>query len=268
MASEMQRQGFDIPLLIGGATTSRAHTAVKVDGKYDGPVVWVKDASRSVPTVASLLHEERRTKLLADVKADYDSLRARHAAKHDRPMVTLEEARANATPDRLDAATGRPGPGCCSSRTATSRRSSAAGARPSTSGSSATTTSTELRRYIDWQPFFNAWEMKGSFPDILNNPTTGPTARKLYDDAQAMLDRLTEEKWLTAHGIDRAVPGQQRRRRHRGLPHRAARRAAPACCPRCASRASTATGVPNRCALRLRRAHGAPGCATTSAPSR
>ena len=98
MAGEMQRQGFDIPLLVGGATTSRAHTAVKVDGKYDGPVVWVKDASRSVPTVASLLHPERRKKLLADVTADYDSLRARHAAKHDRPMVTLEQARDNASP--------------------------------------------------------------------------------------------------------------------------------------------------------------------------
>ena len=97
-AAEMQRQGLTIPLLIGGATTSRAHTAVKVDPKYDGPVVWVKDASRSVPTAAALLHETGRAKLMADVKADYDSLRARHAAKNDRPMVTLEQARANATP--------------------------------------------------------------------------------------------------------------------------------------------------------------------------
>ena len=97
-ASEMQRQGLEIPLLIGGATTSRAHTAVKVDPKYDGPVVWVKDASRSVPTAAALLHETGRAKLMADVKADFDSLRTRHAAKNDRPMVTLEQARANATP--------------------------------------------------------------------------------------------------------------------------------------------------------------------------
>src|SRR5215217_9666565 len=89
VASEMQRQGFTLPLLIGGATTSRAHTAVKVDPRYDGPVVWVKDASRSVPVTAALLHDTQREKLLAGVKADYDSLRARHAAKNDRPLATL-----------------------------------------------------------------------------------------------------------------------------------------------------------------------------------
>ena len=96
VATEMQRQGLKIPLLIGGATTSRAHTAVKVDGKYDGPVVWVKDASRSVPTLAPLLSDERRPALMASITEDYDSLRARHAAKHDRPMATLEKARATA----------------------------------------------------------------------------------------------------------------------------------------------------------------------------
>ena len=97
-ASEMQRLGLEIPLLIGGATTSRAHTAVKIDQKYDGPVVWVKDASRSVPTAAALLSPTGREKLMGDVKADFDSLRTRHSAKNDRPMVTLEQARANATP--------------------------------------------------------------------------------------------------------------------------------------------------------------------------
>ena len=97
-ATEMQRQGFEIPLLIGGATTSRAHTAVKVTPRYEGPVLWVKDASRSVPVAAALLSPERRDKLLADTEADYDSLRKRHAAKTDRPMVSLEDARANRTP--------------------------------------------------------------------------------------------------------------------------------------------------------------------------
>ncbi|MEJ7794458.1 MAG: methionine synthase [Nocardioides sp.] len=199
MASEMQRQGFDIPLLIGGATTSRAHTAVKVDGKYDGPVVWVKDASRSVPTVAALLHSERRTKLLADVKADYDSLRTRHAAKHDKPMVTLKEARANATPiDWTGYRAPRPHLLLQQDRDVSpiiGRRGETQHVRIFRNYDLA-----ELRRYIDWQPFFNAWEMKGSFPDILNNPSSGPEARKLYDDAQAMLDRLTAEKWLSAHG--------------------------------------------------------------------
>src|SRR5215216_4679234 len=106
LASEMQRQEFTIPLLIGGATTSRAHTAVKIDQKYDGPVVWVKDASRSVPITAQLLSDDRRQRLLDDVRADFDSLRARHAAKTDRPMVSLVQARERATP--VDWSTYRP----------------------------------------------------------------------------------------------------------------------------------------------------------------
>ncbi len=199
MASEMQRQGFEIPLLIGGATTSRAHTAVKVDGKYDGPVVWVKDASRSVPTVAALLHDQQRPRLLADVKADYDSLRARHAAKHDRPMVTLEEARANATPiDWSDYRAPRPHLLLQQDRDVSpiiGRRGETQHLRVFRGYDL-----TELRRYIDWQPFFNAWEMKGSFPDILNNPTSGQAARKLYEDGQEMLDRVAAEGWLTANG--------------------------------------------------------------------
>ncbi|MEO6510116.1 MAG: vitamin B12 dependent-methionine synthase activation domain-containing protein, partial [Nocardioides sp.] len=200
LAAEMQRQEFTIPLLIGGATTSRAHTAVKIDQKYDGPVVWVKDASRSVPVTAQLLSDDRRQSLLDDVQADFDSLRARHAAKHDRPMTSLAKARENAT--SVDWSTYRP------------RRphlllqqdhavSPISGIR----GESQHVRVfqhydlADLRKYIDWQPFFNAWEMKGSFPDILNNPASGEAARKLYDDAQVMLDRIIEEHWLTANGV-------------------------------------------------------------------
>jgi 5-methyltetrahydrofolate--homocysteine methyltransferase len=182
VAAEMQRRGFEIPLMIGGATTSRAHTAVKVDGKYDGPVVWVKDASRSVPTLAALLSDAQRPKLLADVKADYDSLRERHATKHDRPMVTVERARANRTPIEWE------------------RYEPPAPRQPGTHVLRDYDLA-ELREYIDWQPFFNAWEMKGKFPDILHNPTTGEAARALYDDAQSMLDRVVEEKWLTANAV-------------------------------------------------------------------
>jgi 5-methyltetrahydrofolate--homocysteine methyltransferase len=181
-ASEMQRQGLDIPLLVGGATTSRAHTAVKVDKKYDGPVVWVKDASRSVPVAAALLHDGQRAKLLADVQEDYDALRTRHAAKHDRPILPLDKARANRT--TLDWSSYTP----------------PAPAKPGVHVFEQYDLR-ELVDYIDWQPFFNAWEMKGSFPDILNNPASGPTARKLYDDALAMIDQLIEEKWLTANGV-------------------------------------------------------------------
>lgn len=182
VAAEMQRQGFEIPLLIGGATTSRAHTAVKVDGKYDAPVVWVKDASRSVPVLATLLNDAHRPKLLAEVKADYDSLRERHAAKHDRPMLSFEQARANRTPVEWD---GYAPPAPRSPGTHVLSDYDLA----------------ELREYIDWQPFFNAWEMKGKFPDILNNPATSEAARPLFDDAQRMLDRIIEEKWLTANAV-------------------------------------------------------------------
>jgi 5-methyltetrahydrofolate--homocysteine methyltransferase len=182
VAAEMQRRGMEIPLMVGGATTSRAHTAVKVDGKYDGPVVWVKDASRSVPTLAALLSPTQRPRLMADIKEDYDSLRARHATKHDRPMVTLEQARANRTP--IDWSAYEP-------------------PAPRVPGIQVLEDYdlAELRQYIDWQPFFNAWELKGKFPDILNSPTTGETARGLYDDAQAMLDRVIEEKWLRANAV-------------------------------------------------------------------
>jgi 5-methyltetrahydrofolate--homocysteine methyltransferase len=181
-ASEMQRLGMDIPLLIGGATTSRAHTAVKIDRAYDGPVVWVKDASRSVPTAAALLSPDRRAELMAEIKADYDSLRARHAQKSERPQLAFEKARANATP--IDWSSYVP-------------------PRPATRGVHvlADYDLAELREYIDWQPFFNSWEMKGRFPDILHSPTHGEAASKLYQDAQAMLDRLIGERWVSAHGV-------------------------------------------------------------------
>ncbi len=200
VAAEMQRQGFTIPLLIGGATTSRAHTAVKVDQKYDGPVVWVKDASRSVPVTAALLDDRQRDKLLADVQTDFDALRARHAAKNDRPLATVADARAARTPidwtgyrpprprlllqqdHDVSPNIGLPGAG------------QHVRVFPSVDLA-------EVRRYIDWQPFFNAWEMKGSFPDILDDPESGETARKLYEDAQTMLDRIVDERWLTAKGV-------------------------------------------------------------------
>ena len=181
-AAEMQRRGLDIPLLIGGATTSRAHTAVKVDPRYEGPVVWVKDASRSVPTAAALLHSERRRELMDRTRADYDSLRERHSKKSDRPQLSYAAAVENATPITWEGyeppAPHRPGVHVLDDYDLA-----------------------ELREFIDWQPFFNAWEMKGRFPDILNSPSHGEAARKLYDDAQAMLDQMIAEKWVTARGV-------------------------------------------------------------------
>lgn len=182
-AVEMERAGLEIPLLIGGATTSRAHTAVKISPRRSGPVVWVKDASRSVPVAAALLDDKQRPALLEATEKDYASLRERHAQKNERPMVTLEKARANRTPIDWDGYIP-PVP------------AQGLGVREFPDYDLA-----ELREYIDWQPFFNAWEMKGRFPDILNNPATGEAARKLYDDAQTMLDTLIKEKWLTANGV-------------------------------------------------------------------
>ncbi|MDD7815132.1 methionine synthase [Mycobacterium sp. CSUR Q5927] len=182
-AAEMEREGLEIPLLIGGATTSSAHTAVKIAPRRSGPVIWVKDASRSVPVAAALLDDKQRPALLEQTAADYASLRERHAQKNERPMVPLEKARANRTPIEWDGYTP-PVP------------VQGLGVREFLNYDLA-----ELREFIDWQPFFNAWEMKGRFPDILNNPASGEAARKLYDDAQQMLDRAIEEKWLTANAV-------------------------------------------------------------------
>ncbi|BDZ57900.1 methionine synthase [Barrientosiimonas endolithica] len=201
-AEEMERQGLSMPLLLGGATTSKAHTAVRVEPKYSGPVVWVKDASRSVPTVSTLLSDERRPALLEQLRGEYDSLRTRHAAKkNDRPLLSYDDARERRTPiEWEDYRPFRP------HLLAQQERDFHEGPRPTHEPTAYTRTwhdypLAELVDYIDWQPFFNAWEMKGKFPDILNNPASGDAARKLYDDARRMLDRLVEEKWLRANAV-------------------------------------------------------------------
>ncbi|MEO7070862.1 MAG: methionine synthase [Nostocoides sp.] len=206
VASEMERQGFDIPLLIGGATTSRAHTAVKVDQKYHGPVIWVKDASRSVPVASALLSDgAQRQTLLDSVATDYDALRARHAAKTtERPLVSLDAARANASP--IEWAGYRPVRPRMISRQSLDVYSGIPDGHWHPTAHQFIRTFTDypiedLRGYIDWTPFFLAWEMRGRFPDILHNPTTAEVARPLYDDAQRMLDRIISEKWLQANGV-------------------------------------------------------------------
>jgi 5-methyltetrahydrofolate--homocysteine methyltransferase len=205
VAAEMERQGFDIPLLVGGATTSRAHTAVKIDGQYSGPVVWVKDASRSVPVASRLLSSRDRGPLLAAVKADYDAIRARHAAKSgERPLIGLDEARKRAP--AIDWAAYRPMRPHLLAQQAADVWTGPQDDHWHRVASQYTRTWTdyplaELRGYIDWTPFFSAWEIKGRYPDVLTNPATGEVARRLLDDANAMLDRLTEEGWLTARGV-------------------------------------------------------------------
>ena len=191
VASEMQRLGMNMPLLIGGATTSRAHTAVKIDPAYKHPVVWVKDASRSVPVASSLLSETGRAKLMEQTKLEYDGIRERHAAKRGRDkFVTLAQARANR--QAIDWAGYTP-PAPATLQPQILREYPLA----------------TLREFIDWTPFFITWEMKGRYPDILNNPTQGPEARKLFADAQAMLDQIITEGWLEARAVCQIAPAQR-----------------------------------------------------------
>jgi 5-methyltetrahydrofolate--homocysteine methyltransferase len=204
-AAELERQGFEIPLLIGGATTSRAHTAVRIDPAYHGPVLWVKDASRSVPVASQLLSADRRADLLATTRADYDAIRERHKARlNERPLLSLEKARENRA--QIDWESYRPPKPRALQQQARDIWSHRPGERPNDPHPHFVRTLAdypldEVRDYIDWQPFFNAWEMKGSYPDILSDPTSGEAARRLWEDAQRMLDRVLAEKWLRAEGV-------------------------------------------------------------------
>ena len=181
-AVEMEREGLDIPLLIGGATTSRAHTAVKIAPRRSGPVVWVKDASRSVPVAAALLDDRQRPALLEATEKDYASLRERHAQRNERPMLTLEKARANRTPIEWNGYTP-PVP-----------------AQPGVTVFDDVPLAT-LRELFDWTPFFQTWELSGRYPDILDDAIVGAQARELFKDANAMLDRIVAERWLTAKAV-------------------------------------------------------------------
>lgn len=181
-AEELERQGFTTPLLVGGATTSKAHTAVKIAPRYSGPVLWVKDASRSVP-VASALQSSQRDKLIADTRREYDELRDRHESKQStRRLVTLAEARADRSPIDWSGYVP-PVPTFTGTRSFSDYDLA------------------ELRDYIDWTPFFHTWEMVGRYPDILTNPASATEARRLFDDAQRMLDRIEAEGWLRAAGV-------------------------------------------------------------------
>lgn len=182
LAGELQRNGFDLPLLIGGATTSRVHTAVKIDPAYPaGSVVYVNDASRAVGVASSLLSKDRGAAYAAEVRADYAKISAaHHRAQADKKRPTLATARANAT--KIDWAATKP------------VKPSFIGTR-SFSGYSLA----ELAEYIDWTPFFQAWELAGRFPAILDDSVVGEAAKSLYADARKMLDRIVAENWFTAN---------------------------------------------------------------------
>ncbi|MDD9966585.1 MAG: methionine synthase [Myxococcales bacterium] len=180
VAREMQRQGLEQPLLIGGATTSRAHTAVKIAPSYGQPVVHVLDASRAVPVTTSLLSEHKAA-FVEEHKADYERLRRRHAAPAE-SLLSLEEARAS-----------RPQLEWTPADVATPRQT---GLQVLENFPLET-----LRDYIDWTPFFHTWELKGVYPRILEHEKYGDQAKTLYADAQELLDRIIEGKLLTAHGV-------------------------------------------------------------------
>jgi 5-methyltetrahydrofolate--homocysteine methyltransferase len=182
VAQEMEREGFHLPLLIGGATTSRAHTAVKIAPHYQSSTVHVLDASRAVGVVNSLLNEKQRAAFDATTRAEYASLREQHAAKiREKKFLTLEQARANRTP--IDWSAYQP-------------------PKPEFLGMRVVCPSiVDLTSYIDWSPFFHTWELRGRYPAIFDDPKMGTPARELFEDAQKLLDEIAEKKLLTARGI-------------------------------------------------------------------
>ncbi|MCX7515393.1 methionine synthase [Frateuria sp. STR12] len=183
VAREMQRQGFTVPLLIGGATTSRAHTALKIEPHYKSPCVWVKDASRAVGVAQSLVSKDLVEGFMAKIRAEYAEVRERH--RHRGPgkqLVPLEKARAQRF--TCDWAAYEPPQPAKPGLTVFDDYDLA-----------------ELREYIDWTPFFQAWELAGHYPAILTDEVVGPQATELFNDAQHMLDRIVVEKWLTARAV-------------------------------------------------------------------
>jgi 5-methyltetrahydrofolate--homocysteine methyltransferase len=183
VAKEMQKQGFTIPLLIGGATTSKLHTAVKISQHYSGPVVHVLDASRSVPVAGSLLQENLRGNFMKSIDEEYDRMRKQHAAKSVvKEYLSIEDARANKLSVEFNSETI---------------------AKPNFTGVKVLENYdlAELAEYIDWTPFFSTWELHGKYPAILSDEVVGVEATKLLKEAKALLQRIIDEKWLSANAV-------------------------------------------------------------------
>jgi 5-methyltetrahydrofolate--homocysteine methyltransferase len=195
VAKEMQRDPWfrerKIPLLIGGATTSRAHTAVKIAPNYEGPVIYVADASRSVSVAQSLLTDDTRDRYLEEIATDYERIRVQHAGKKALPMLSLQKARHNKM--QLDFS------------------GEAAPVKPKFIGRRhfRNTDLGLLAQYIDWAPFFQTWDLAGSFPAILTDPIVGESASHVYSEGQAMLRKIVEGRWLTANGVIALLPANR-----------------------------------------------------------
>jgi 5-methyltetrahydrofolate--homocysteine methyltransferase len=192
VAKEMQRDpyflGLKTPLLIGGATTSRAHTAVKIAPNYDGPVVYVPDASRSVSVAQSLLTADQRQRYVEELAADYERIRIQHANKKSLPMVSLFEARKNKRQVSFDGDN-------------TPVKPKFIGRRVLKNIDLAT-----IANYIDWGPFFQTWDLAGPYPAILNDEVVGEAASKIFHEGQALLKKIIEGRWLTANGVIMLLP--------------------------------------------------------------
>jgi len=188
VAQEMERRELDLPLLIGGATTSKQHTAVRIAPAYSEPTLHVLDASRVVGVVSSLLEPERRATLVEEARADQERLRELHGEKQRKPLLPLAAARANRTPIEWRAE-DLPAPSFTGARTVEPELA-------------------ELRPYIDWQFFFHAWELKGAFPKLLDDPEKGPAARELFEHANELLDELVADRLLRARGVYGFWPAQ------------------------------------------------------------
>jgi 5-methyltetrahydrofolate--homocysteine methyltransferase len=183
VAKEMQHEKMELPLLIGGATTSRIHTAVKIDPVYDGPVVHVLDASRSVPVASELISPDTRERFKQNIKREYSDLRKDHESRQqEKHYITLQDARKNRVPIDWN---------------------SAAITKPSFLGTKVFIEYPleEIRKYIDWTPFFQTWMLYGRYPGIFEDPKVGVEAKKLFADAQKMLDKIIREKSLKASGV-------------------------------------------------------------------
>ncbi len=192
VAKEMQRDPWfrerKSPLMIGGATTSRAHTAVKIAPNYEGPVVYVPDASRAVSVAQSLLTEDSRARYISDIATDYERIRTQHAGKKALPLLTMADARRNKMQLRFD---GNFAP----------VKPKFIGRRHFRNFDLAV-----LANYIDWGPFFQTWDLAGPFPAILTDPVVGESASNVYREAQAMLKKVVEGRWLTANGVMALLP--------------------------------------------------------------
>jgi 5-methyltetrahydrofolate--homocysteine methyltransferase len=183
VAKEMERLNFKLPLMIGGATTSKVHTAVKIAQNYSGPVIHVNDASKSVPVASSLISNELRDAFMADINKDYERVREQNKnAQSQNKLISMAEARENKFP--ID-------------------WSKTEIAKPNFIGTKVFDNYDlkEIAEYIDWTPFFHSWELKGSYPKILTDATRGAEATKLFNDAQAMLNKIISEKWLQANAV-------------------------------------------------------------------